>query len=389
MNDIKELIAGEKENVITTRRTLHRIPELAFKENKTCEYVYARLQELPGLEIKKGVAGTGILAVLDTGRKGKTLLIRADMDALPIREETGAEYASTHDGCMHACGHDAHMTMLLVTAKLLAGLKDQLTGVIKFMFQPAEEWPGGAKPMIDEGILENPHVDYSVGAHVWPLMPEGTISLRPGVMMSAASMFKIEIIGKGGHGAMPHLCVDALDIAGQVVNALQRVVSRKINPLVPSVVTVGSMHAGDIANAIPERAVLQGTTRTFDRKVWNDYPAIMEPIIKGICEANGASYNFHFEPGYPPLINDEEIVGMIKKSMAKVVGEENIHELEPTMGGEDMAYVIERTKGCYFFVGTGYDGCAALHNAKFDLHEESLLVGIETFVQYAMDLLGE
>jgi amidohydrolase len=388
MVDIHPMVEQTKELASSLRRALHKIPEKGFSEIKTAGLVADHLKTIPELEVTTGIAETGVLGLLKTGRPGKTLIIRADMDALPIKEETGLAYASTHDNMMHACGHDANMTMVLVTAGILARLKDRLSGNIKFMFQPAEEFPGGAKPMIDAGILENPHVDYSVACHLWPSLPAGTLGLKSGILMSAASLFEIEITGRGGHGAMPHLCVDALDTAGQVVNALQRVVSRKLNPMSPSVLTVGSFHAGTAANAIPEKALLSGTTRTFDRQIWQTYAEILEPVIQGVCQSMGASYDFKFMRGYPPLENNREMVAKLKSSMLKVVSEDRIREPESTMGGEDMAYVFERSKGCYFFLGTGFEGYAPLHNARFDFDESLLLIGVETFVQFALDLLG-
>ena len=388
MTDIKELILVEKANISAIRQALHKIPEIGFSVEKTASFVADHLRSIPGLEVTTGIAGTGVLGVLNTGKPGKTLLIRADMDALPIGEETGLAFASTHDHMMHACGHDGNMAMLLITAGILGGLADRLSGTIKFMFQPAEEWPGGAKPMIEAGILENPKVDYAVACHLWPALPAGTLGVKSGIMMSAASVFDVEIIGKGGHGAMPHLCVDALDTACQVVNALQRVVSRQLNPMSPSVVTVGSLHAGSVANAIPEKAQLSGTTRTFDPEIWADYPKILEPVIKGVCDSMGASYKFKFTQGYPPLENDPDMVAQVKESMVKVVGADHIKAPESSMGAEDVSFVFEKTKGCYFWVGSGFEGCASLHNSRFDFDESVLLLGVETFVRVSLDMLG-
>lgn len=387
MIDIKRVIAEEKINITTIRQALHKIPEKGFSEHKTTRFVTDYLNSIPELEVITGMAKTGVVGLLKTERPGKTLLIRADMDALPIHEETGLTFASTHDNMMHACGHDGHMAMVLVTAGILARLKDHFSGNIKFMFQPAEEGPGGAKPMIAAGILENPHVDYSVACHVWPHLPAGTLGVKSGVIMSAASFFKIEIIGKGGHGAMPHNCVDALDTAGQVVNALQRVVSRKLNPLTPSVITIGSFHAGSAPNIIPQKAVLTGTTRTFSKKIDEEYPKILEQIIKGVCDSMGAAYKFEFFHRYPPLENDCGMVELMKKSMVKVVSNDHVIEPESTMGAEDMSFVLEKTKGCFFFLGTGFEKCAPLHNSKFNFDESLLLLGVETFVQFALDLL--
>ena len=387
MINIKTMIDKEKTNIAAIRQALHKIPEKGFSETKTSKFVADYLNTIEELEVTTGIAGTGVVGLLKTGKPGKTLIIRADMDALPISEDTGLSFSSTHDNMMHACGHDGNMSMALVTASILARLTDQFSGNIKFMFQPAEEWPGGAKPMIEAGIMENPHVDYSVACHLWPDLPAGTLGLKSGVLMSATSVFEIEITGKGGHGAMPHLCVDALDTAAQVVNALQRVVSRKLNPVTPSVITIGSFHSGGAPNIIPEKAFLTGTTRTFDKKVWNEYPTIMEPIIKGVCQSMGASYKFKFTPGYPPLENDPDLVELMKKSMLKVVTQDRIKEQESTMGGEDMSFVFEKSKGCYFFIGSGFEGCAPLHNSKFDFDESLLLPGVETLVRFALDLL--
>ncbi|WP_022665600.1 M20 metallopeptidase family protein [Desulfospira joergensenii] len=388
MTELRKMIQDLEKEIIEIRRALHQIPEIGLKEEKTSQWVAQYLEKIPGMEVTTGVAGTGVIGLLKTGTPGKTLLIRADMDALPVREDTGLSFASEHGDMMHACGHDGHMTMVLATARILSRIKERFTGAVKFMFQPAEEWPGGAKPMIDQGLLENPKPDYAVAGHLWPSLPQGTLGIKPGILMSAASMFTIKITGQGGHGAMPHLCVDALDTAGQVVNALQRVVSRKLNPLTPSVVTVGSFHAGSAPNTIPQEAVLKGTTRTFDRQVWQNYPELLEPVIKGVCDSMGASYEFSFDPGYPPLENDPEMVNLLKKTAAKVVPRDRIHEPEPTMGAEDMAFVLERIKGCYFFLGSGFEGCAPLHSPKFDFRESVLLTGVETFVRFTLDMLG-
>lgn len=388
MIDIKTMIDKEKGNITAIRQTLHKIPEKGFLEEKTSGFVKEYLNNIPELEVTTGLAKTGVAGLLKTGKPGKTLLIRADMDALPINEETGLSFASTHDNMMHACGHDGNVSMALVAATILSRLKDRFSGSIKFMFQPAEEGPGGAEPMIEAGILENPHVDYSVACHLWPDLPAGSLGVKPGVLMSAASFFELEILGRGGHGAMPHNCVDALDTAGQVINAIQRVVSRKINPLTPSVVTIGSLHAGSVPNIIPEKAVMSGTTRTFSKEINQAYPEILEQVIKGVCDSMGAEYKFEFFHRYPPLENDSEMVEKMKKSMAGVVSQDMIKAPESTMGAEDMAFILERTKGCLFLLGTGFDGCAPLHSPKFNFDESLLLLGVETYVRFALDLLG-
>jgi len=385
--DIKKNVTAQLPEVIRHRRTLHRIPEVAFNEEKTAAYVTEHLKEMP-LDIRTGIAGHGVVGFLDTGRPGANLLIRADMDALPITEKTGLPFASTHEGVMHACGHDAHMAMVLGTAKILCDLSDALSGTIRFVFQPAEEGPGGALPMIEAGVMDDPKVDYAVGCHVWPDIPEGTVGVRDGVLMAAMDQFDLTIIGKGGHGAMPHQCVDALEIGCQVVNALQRIASRQMNPLTPTVVTVGSFHAGTVFNVIPDTARMSGTTRTFDREIWDSWPQRLEKIISGICNAMGARYEFSFDKGYPPVINDAFMSDVVRRCAQATVGNNQVLEPDPSMGGEDMAYYLERSKGCFFCLGTGRKDGSSIHNARFDFNEDILATGVEVFCRTAIDLLG-
>jgi amidohydrolase len=263
-------------------------------------------------------------------------MIRADMDALPLTEATGLDFASTHDGAMHACGHDGHMAMVLGAATVLNRSKEHLKGNIKFLFQPAEEGPGGAKPMIEEGVMEDPRVDFSTGCHVWPGIAEGTIGVKAGPLMAAMDRFDIKIIGQGGHGAMPHLCVDALEVGTQVVSALQR----------------------------------------------------LEKIIRGICDSAGAAYELKYTQGYPPLHNDAQMADLVQKCAELVVGRDRVIEPEPTMGGEDMAFYLERSKGCFFFLGVGREGGAPIHNPEFDFNEDVLLLGVETYCRIAEKVLA-
>ena len=386
MDNLSQLTGEQKDRIISTRRELHKIPETAYTEKKTSAYVADYLTG-EGLQVKTGIAQYGVVGLLETGRPGPTLMIRADMDALPLLEQTGKPFASTHDGVMHACGHDAHMAMVLGAATILNNIKDQLNGNIKFLFQPAEEGPGGAKPMIEEGVLENPKVDYSIGCHVWPDIPEGTIGVRPGPFMAAMDRFDIKIIGRGGHGAMPHLSVDALDAGVQVVNALQRIVSRQINPLEAAVVTVGMFQAGTAFNIIPEEAFLSGTTRTFDEKIWQSWSQRLEKIISGVCDAVGVDFELNFQPGYPPTINDLSMAERVSNCAAAVVGAEQVVVPDRTMGGEDFAFYCQKSKGCFFALGTGGDNYASIHNPAFDFNEDVLTLGVETFCRVALDLL--
>jgi len=386
MVDIRQLVSEHKELVINTRRDLHRIPETAYTEKKTAAYV-AEYLNLEGLAVQTGIATYGVVALLKTGRPGPTLLIRADMDALPLTEETGLPFASTHAGVMHACGHDAHVAMALAAATVLNRIKDELNGTIKFLFQPAEEGPGGAKPMIDAGVLENPKVDYAIGCHVWPEIPEGTIGVRSGPFMAAMDRFDIKIIGRGGHGAMPHMCVDALEVGTQVVSALQRISSRLINPQEPVVVTVGMFHAGTAFNIIPAEAKLSGTTRTFNLDIWNSWVERLEKVVRGVCESMGAEFELKFSKGYPPTINDDSMAEVVRRCAQKVVGGDNVVEPERTMGGEDMSYFLEQSKGCFYALGVGRQEFTPVHNPRFDFNEDVLALGVETHCRIALDLL--
>jgi len=324
---------------------------------------------------------------LKAGRPGPTLMIRADMDALPLKEDTGLPFASEHEGVMHACGHDAHMAMVLGAATVLNKVKNELNGNIKFLFQPAEEGPGGAKPMIEAGVMENPKVDYSIGCHVWHQIPEGTIGIRTGAFMAAMDRFDIKIKGRAGHGAMPHLCVDALEVGTQVVGALQRIVSRQMNPLEPAVVTVGTFHAGSAFNIIPAEAELSGTTRTFDTDTWNAWESHLEKVVRGVCESMGADFELKFQKGYPATINDESMAEIVNRCAEKVVGKDRIVVPQKTMGGEDFAFYLQRSKGCYFALGVGREGAAPVHNPKFDFDEDVLLLGVETHCRVGLELL--
>ncbi len=385
MIDFKRLVEDQKDTVITARRELHRIPELGFCEKKTSAFVADYLRKT-GLKVKTGIAETGVVGLLESGKMGKTLMIRADMDALPLKEETGLPFASIHEGMMHACGHDAHMAMALGAASILNRAKEDWRGNIKFLFQPAEEGPGGAKPMIDAGVLENPAVDFAIGCHLHG-GKAGTIGVKAGHVLAANDRFSLKVIGKGGHGAMPHTCVDSIDVGTQVINALQRITSRQINPLSPVVLTVGRFHAGTAFNIIPGEAEMSGTTRTFDRDIWSSWAQRMERIIKGVCDAMGAEYEFKYTRGYPPTVNHQSLADVVSRCAADVVGAENVFEPEPIMAGDDMAFFLEKVPGFFFFIGAGLETSAPLHNSKFDFNEDVLCNGVEMYLRLAFQIL--
>jgi amidohydrolase len=386
MDNIRTLVREHTPYLIETRRALHRIPELAFEEVKTAAFVAQALEGM-GLAVQTGVAKTGVVAMLETGRPGPVVMLRADMDALPMTECTGLEFCSTHAGCMHACGHDTHMAILLTTAKVLCAMRDELCGTVKFVFQPAEEFPGGARPMINEGVLYSPKVDYCFGLHVWPGTPSGAVAVKSGPLMAAMDRFEVTIIGKGGHAAKPHECVDALEIGTQAVGALQRIISRQIDPVQPALLTVAVFNAGHAFNVIAETATFGGTLRTFDKVIRARWEARMRQVVGGICDAMGATYEFSFIDGYPPLINNPDMTDVIRRAAAAAAGKENVHEATPTMGGEDMAYYLEQVPGCFFFLGTGYEGAHPIHNPSFTVDEAALPVGVETFCRAVRELL--
>ncbi|PID40234.1 MAG: peptidase M20 [Proteobacteria bacterium] len=385
--DIKSFLQPYADQVIQIRRDLHRIPELAYEEKKTSAYVADFLKK-ERLAVSTGIARTGVVGLLDTGRPGPCLLIRADMDALPITEENDLPFASEHPGTMHACGHDAHTAMVLAAAKAIKAMAKQIKGSVKFVFQPAEEGTGGAKPMIEEGVLENPKVDYALGCHVWPNIPEGTVGIRTGALLAAMFKFDITIKGKGGHAAMPHLCVDALDVGCQVVDALQRIVSRKLNPLHPSVLSVGQFQSGTTFNVIPESAFISGTARTFDKTTWKGWSKSIETVVKGVCQAMGATYETDFEQGFPPTVNDAKIADRLRGIAADVVGAKQVVIPDPSLGGEDMAYFLEKVPGCFFCLGVGNDAFPGIHNPRFWFKEDLLINGVEMYCRAALDLLG-
>jgi amidohydrolase len=278
------------------------------------------------------------------------------------------------------------MAMALGAASVLSRIRGELKGNIKFVFQPAEEGPGGAKPMIEAGVLENPKVDFVTGCHLHD-GAEGTIGVRPGCVLAANDRFELKIIGKGGHGAMPHLCVDPIDVGVQLINSLQRMASRQINPLTPVVLTIGRFHAGTAFNIIPGEAEMSGTTRAFDRGIWDSWQERMERIIKGVCEAMGAGYEFNFFRGYPPTVNHEALVEIVRRAASQVVGERNVFEPEPIMAGDDMAYFLEKVPGFFFFLGVNRENSAPLHNSRFDFSEEVLPTGVEMYSRLAYELL--
>ena len=379
---------GELRNrIIEWRRQLHKIPEPAFREYRTAEYVESTLKGL-GIATESGIAGTGVVGTLDTGRPGPTVMLRADMDALPIDEQGGGTFRSEHPGFMHACGHDGHMAMVLgAAASLVAGVAD-LVGTVRFLFQPAEEGPGGAQPMIRAGVMGDSGVDNVFGCHIWPQLPRGVIGIKSGPLMASMGRFDVTVNGKGGHAGMPHLAVDALDTSVQVVNALQRVVSRQNDPLVPTVLSVGELRAGTSFNIIADHAELSGTVRTFDSDLWEQWPERLGTVINDTCSAMGAESILDYEPGYPVLVNDVDAASLVRNAAFSVCGESRVVEPVPTMGSEDFAFFLREAPGCFFFLGCGEDHRAGLHHRDFSFDEDILSTGTEIYVRTVRSILA-
>ncbi|UNO50744.1 M20 family metallopeptidase [Alicyclobacillus acidoterrestris] len=389
MSNIRSLVQQIGGELVTWRRHLHQNPELSFEEAQTAQFVYDTLSTFPGLELSRPTK-TSVLARLKGAQPGPTLAIRADMDALPITEENDFEFISNTPGKMHACGHDGHTAMLLGTAKILSQLAVQIHGEIRFIFQHAEElFPGGAQEMVNAGVMEG--VDAVIGIHLWSPLEVGKIAVRSGPFMAAPDTFYITIRGKGGHAAMPHTTVDPVVIAAQVVTNLQHIVSRNIDPLDPIVLSVTQFHAGTAHNVIPETVELNGTVRSFKPELRTEVPRLMEQIVKGVTEAHGATYEFRYEQGYRPVINDEAVTQRVRDALVEVFGEEVVIEGEPHMGGEDFSAYQSVTPGTFFNVGAGNVAKGIVyphHHPKFTIDEDALPIGVEAFVSIALKTLG-
>lgn len=374
-DSIMQAAEAMQEELIKIRRDLHENPEVGFQETRTAAIVSVYLKQL-GLDVRENLCETGVVGTLRGKYPGKTILLRADMDCLEMQEQNDVPYKSKVDGRMHACGHDAHTTWLLGAAKILTGMQDELHGNVKFLFQPAEETDGGAKQMIAEGAMEDPHVDAALGAHVWPTVEAGKIGVKYGPMMASPDMIKITIIGKGGHGAEPHNCVDPISVACQVYFGFQTIISRRISPVEPAVLTISQFNAGTAHNIIPDKVELVGTVRTFSLEMKEKMRHMMESVLHSITEANGATYKFEYLPHYPPVINDEAMTALVEATGKAVLGEDNvIRQDKPTMGAEDFSYFQQQVPGAYFIVGTlnAEKGIVKpLHNPQFNIDETIL-----------------
>jgi amidohydrolase len=360
------------------RRDFHRHPEVGFQEVRTAGVVNQELNEL-GLEVTTGVAKTGVVGLLETPRPGPVVLVRFDMDALPIIEETGAEYTSQNPGVMHACGHDGHTAIGLSVARLLSKRIDELSGAVKFVFQPAEEGLGGAEGMIAEGVLVNPRPDITLALHLWNEKPVGWFGVTPGPLMAASEVFQIRLKGKGGHGALPHLAVDPILAAAQIVSALQSISARNISPLKSAVVSVTSLNAGETFNVIPQTLEMKGTIRTFEKDIRQVVIERFREIVQGVGETMGCQVEIDLQLLTPAVVNDPVITQRVYEEGKRIFPDAFFDTSIRTMVSEDMAYMMEDIPGCYFLVGSanlakGLD--APHHHPRFDIDEEALPNGV-------------
>jgi amidohydrolase len=383
------LVDEIREQVIAWRRYLHENPELSWQEEKTAQFVYETLESFGGLVLSRPTKHSVMARLIGT-KPGRVLAMRADMDALPIEEENDFPFKSKVPGVMHACGHDGHTAMLLAAAKILSGLREEIAGEVRFLFQHAEEdAPGGAEEMVEAGVMDG--VDAVIGIHLWATQPVGKIGVVYGPMMAAPDTFRITVLGKGGHAALPHQTIDSIAIAAQVVTNLQHVVARNVDPLDQAVLSVTKFHGGTAHNVIPGSVEMEGTVRTFDPELRKRIPALMERVVKGITEAHGASYAFEYEEGYRPVINDAEVTGVIEETVREVFGEEAVDRMRPVMGGEDFSAYQQKAPGCFVFVGAGNEEKGIVyphHHPRFTIDEDALEKGVRLFVHAAFKLLG-
>jgi carboxypeptidase Ss1 len=378
-----------EQEMIQTRRTLHEHPELAYHEKRTSKLVADRLESM-GIEVRRGVGGTGILGTLRGSRNGHVVALRADMDGLPVKEMADVEFRSKVDGVMHACGHDTHVAMLLGAAKILSKRKGELSGTVKFLFQPAEEHGGrgGAMPMIEDGVMNKPKVDYVFGLHIEATRRTGEFGVKEGVIAAAPDTFKVKIIGKGGHGSAPHETVDPIYVAAHVILALQGVSSRMIDPVRPFVISVGAVHSGTKENIIPDIATLDGTIRTLDEATRDVAKRKVADVARGVCRTFGAKAEVDFEKdAYPVTINDPKTTKEAIRVLKQIPGVK-VKKVEAMLGGEDFSRFLQKAPGTFYFLGTRNPskGCVyPNHSSRFKVDEDVLKLGAASLAMLAFE----
>lgn len=390
IGNVDFLVASITDQVISWRRHLHQNPELSYHEGETSQFIYNTLLTFGNLEVTQPTK-TSVMARLIGKKPGKVIAIRADMDALPVQEETTVDYASQNPGVMHACGHDAHTAMLLGVAKVFCGMQEDLRGELRFIFQHAEELfpPGGAEELVEAGVMDG--VDTIIGGHVWTPLEIGKIGLTYGPMMASPDSFYLTIKGKGGHGAMPHQTIDAILIGAEVVVNLQHIVARNIDPLDQVVVSVCRFVGGTTNNIIPNKVQIDGTIRTLNPKLRDEVPLLLERIVKGVTSAHGADYDLKVTKGYRQVLNDECVVRVLEETVREVMGNEAIEFVRPSMGAEDFSAYLQKATGAFFFIGGGNKEKGYIyphHHPCFMIDENALQNGMKIFIQAAIKLLA-
>ena len=372
------------------RRHLHRNPEVSFHEEQTARFVRETLESFGGLEISRPTENS-VVARLVGERPGRTIALRADIDALPITEENDFDFASQNPGAMHACGHDGHTAMLLGAAGVLSGMREELAGEVRFVFQHAEElFPGGAEELVEAGVMDG--VDAAVGVHLWAPLPVGKVGVTYGPMMAAPDIFNVTVRGKGGHAAMPHQTVDSIAVGAQVVTNLQHVVARETDPMANVVLSVTRFRGGTTHNVIPGTVQMQGTVRTLDAAARDRMPGILERVINGVTSAHGADYEFSYDRGYRPVVNDDGLTGEIEETARDVVGGENVEVMPPNMGGEDFSAYGQRVPAAFYLIGAGNETrgiTAPHHHPRFTIDEDALAVGLKMHLAVVTRMLGD
>ena len=393
MNLIEPILA-DAAAVTAIRRDIHAHPELCFQEVRTADVIAKALTDW-GIPIHRGLGTTGVVGIVKNGTSSRAVGLRADIDALPMTEHNTFAHASKHVGKMHACGHDGHTAMLLAAAKHLATNRN-FDGTVYLVFQPAEEGGGGAREMIKDGLFEQFPMEAMFGAHNWPGIPVGAFAVKPGPMMASSNEFTVTIRGKGSHAALPHLGIDPVPVAAQMVMAFQTIITRNRRPIDPGVISVTMIHAGEATNVVPDSCQMRGTVRTFSMETLDLIEQRMQQVAEHTCAAFGASCEFQFTRNYPPTVNHPAETAFVQRVLADVVGAENIQDFEPTMGAEDFSYFLQAKPGCYFMIGNG-DGAhregghglgpCMLHNPSYDFNDELIPLGATAWVRIAEEWL--
>jgi amidohydrolase len=393
--NLLEPILSDVAEITRIRRDIHAHPELCFQEERTADVIAKALTDW-GIPIHRGLGKTGVVGIVKAGTSPRAVGLRADIDALPMTEHNSFPHASTHKGKMHACGHDGHTAMLLAAAKHFSKHRN-FDGTVYLIFQPAEEGGGGAREMIKDGIFEKFPMEAVFGAHNWPGMPVGMVGLNPGAMMASSNSFRVVIRGKGSHAALPYMGIDPVPVACQMVMAWQTIITRNRKPIDPGVISATMIHTGEAINVVPDSAEIRGTVRTFTIETLDLIERRMKEVAEGTCAAFGATCEFEFQRTYPPTVNHAAETEFVRKTLASVVGAENIVPFEPTMGAEDFSFFLQEKPGCYFVLGNGDGthrlgghglGPCMLHNPSYDFNDELIPVGASCWVKIAESWLA-